>query len=169
MNHLFFIVDTSGSMIDDYSKIGQINDLLRDTITTCIEKELTDIKVITYSDDARVYWSFTGSEIFYDIPDESFVGRSNLGKAYELLKSIIENEKLPLEDCMIILISDGEATDNYKKKLELLDKNKSACRIAISIGNNYDTTEKHASNNNLMFKKGIDDRDNLLDRVIDLI
>ena len=42
MNHLFFIVDTSGSMIDDYSKIGQINDLLRDTITTCIEKELTE-------------------------------------------------------------------------------------------------------------------------------
>lgn len=169
MKHLFFIIDTSGSIVDDYNKIGQINDLLKDTIMICNGKGLKDIRIITYSDNANIFWSSNRGIMFYDIPDESFSGRSNLGKAYELLKQLTDSEKIKLEECIIVLISDGEATDNYKKKLALLDPKKVSCRIAISIGNKYDTTENHVTSNKLMFKKGIDERDIFLDRMIDLI
>ncbi len=163
MKNLFFIVDCSGSIGEETMKIGQINDLLRDTI----DEVDADSSVICYADDAKVYWQAKNNSIFVDIPHEDFIGRSNLGKAYDLVKEMIEN-KAELEDCIFVLISDGQATDNYKKSLSVLDPKKKATRLAFSIGTVHTTTERHVSNDTLLFKNILNDRDEFIEKIKDL-
>ena len=103
MKKVFFIVDCSGSIaVDDILKIGQINDLLRDSVTMCISKNTSDISVICYSDKAKVYWKSSDSNIFYDIPESRFGGRSNLGQAYDCIKGLIDEEEFKAKKKQIL-------------------------------------------------------------------
>lgn len=170
MKNIFFIVDCSGSIIgDDPIKVGQVNDLLRDTIDELSEKNIKNIKVIIYANDAKIHWDNSKFPYFYDIQEKSYGGRSNLGKAYELTKEIIDNQKISKKDTIIILISDGEATDNYKKQIISLDPNNQITKISISMGIVHNTIERHATNEDLMFKNGIEDRDIFIEKLMDLI
>lgn len=173
MKNIFFIVDCSGSISgDDPIKMGQINDLLRDTIDELKEKCIKNIntmKVIIYNNDAKIHWNDKKFLFYYDIQETNFNGRSNLGKAYDLINEIIKKENISKKDTIIILISDGEATDNYKKKLTILDPKNEITKLAISLGIIQNTIERHASNDDLIFKNGIDDRDSFLEKLIDLV
>lgn len=170
MRNIFFIVDCSGSIvIDDTVKIGQINDLLRDSIDKCNSKGKNNINVICYSDIAEVYWKSSSNNIFCDIPDDKFGGRSNLGQGYKYVKILIDNAKISISDCIIVLISDGEATDNFRRELLAMDNKNQSIRLSFSIGTSYSTTLQHASNQNLMFKNGIRDRESFLDKLVDVI
>ena len=70
-----------------------------------------------------------------------------MGKAYELIRSMVTKGKIKSEDCAIALISDGEATDDYKKALAALDAQNRFYRVAISIGNESWTTLSIKSGN----------------------
>ena len=164
MKHVFFVVDCSGSITADGSAaIGQINDLVRDAVEAALGNDADDVRVICYGNDAKLYWSNDkgGS---CDIPESKFGGRSNLGKAYELIRSMVTKGKIKSEDCAIALISDGEATDDYKKALAALDAQNRFYRVAISIGNESWTTERHASDADLSFKS-LRDRDDFIDKI----
>ena len=172
MKKVIFMVDSSGSIsLDDTLRVGQINDLLRDAVRKCIDKGTTDISIICYSDKARVYWNYTeDTKFFYDIPESKFGGRSNLGQAYNYIKNeFIVKSRIPLSNCVIVLISDGEATDNYRKYLKLLDGNNQSKRIALSIGTSNATTSHHASGYDMEFKHGISDRDGFLNKLGDVL
>lgn len=170
MKTIIFMVDCSGSITgDDPLKPGQINDLLRDTIDELKEKNVENIKVIIYANDAKMHWDSKKYLFFYDIQDSSFSGRSSLGKAYELVEEIINTQHINKKEIILVLISDGEATDNYKKKLLSLDNENEIIKMAISLGNIHNTTERHASNEDLIFRNGIDDRDNFIERLSDLL
>ncbi len=168
MKELFFIVDCSGSTKqDDMSRVSQVNELLRSAINTCSGAD-AKISVICYSDDAELFWSSANGSIFYDIPDDRFHGRSNLGKAYDFINSKISG-KVQLHDCIIALISDGEATDNYRKSLANLDRYHKAKRLAISISSIHTTTERHASEDDFLFLNGIKDSDYFAEKIKDQI
>lgn len=170
MKHIFFIIDCSGSIVSEgATKVGQINDLVRDAITSCRENGAMDIRVICYANGSKEYWKSSEEDFFIDIAENKFGGRSNLGKAYGTIKKIVTKEKFFLPECLLVLVSDGEATDNYKKSLLDLDPQKETIRIAISIGNSTSTTDKHVIDDDLAFKNGIRDRDVFIEKIIDCI
>ena len=141
---LFFLIDTSGSMRGD--KIGQVNAGMEDTILDIKEMVNPDAKVkiavMEFSAGAR--WqtqepieieNFTWSNLEAD-------GLTDLGEACRKL-----DEKLSRKAFMrdgtgnyapaIILISDGNPTDDYEKSLEQLKKNnwfKSSLKVALAVG-----------------------------------
>lgn len=170
MKHFFIITDCSGSIVSDGSEyIGTINDLLRDLIEDLEVAGATDIRVICYANGAKYYWQSLDKKGFVDITENRFGGRSNLGKAYSLIKETIDAESIAIIDCALLLISDGEATDNFKKELQLLDAQNTAFRVAISIGRKHITTDKHASTESCLFNNGIAERDDFIEKSVEFI
>ncbi len=144
---LFFLVDTSGSMSGN--KIGSLNDAVRETVPDL--KDLSSnnpdaaIKIAALQFDSDVSWLYP-----QPIDSEDFVwndlsvgGMTSLGEALKELNSKLSKEQFLQEAAgsyapVIILLSDGAPTDDYKKELENIKKNnwfKHAIKIAIAIGN----------------------------------
>jgi uncharacterized protein YegL len=147
---LFFVIDTSGSMRG--SKIGSVN--------TTISEILPELKDISAENaDAQIKIAAlefsSGAKWLYDRPIEAEKfcwndldagGVTDFGEACKTL-----NQKLSREQFMnnivgsfapvIILLSDGAPTDNYRKELNALKGNKwfkAAIKIAIAIGDDAD-------------------------------
>ena len=167
MKHIFILVDCSGSIVaDETEKIGQINDLLHDLTTDLEQGSPKKVYVICYAQTANVYWQ--SGQGFMDLNESAFSGLSNLGQAYELVQKIIAKEKVSPKSCIVALISDGGATDNYRKKLAALDSKNQMARVALTIGTLNATTERHAPQEGCAFKDGINDRDGFIEKIIDL-
>jgi uncharacterized protein YegL len=147
---LFFLVDTSGSMVGD--KIGSLNDAIRETVPDLKSLSSTNadaaIKIAVLQFDTDVSWLFPEP-----IDSENFVwndltvgGLTSLGAALDELNSKLSKEKFLQEAAgsyapVIILLSDGCPTDIYKSSLENIKKNnwfKHSIKIAIAIGNDAD-------------------------------
>ncbi len=147
---LFFLVDTSGSMIGE--KIGSVNDAIFETVPEIkilsADNADAQIKIAALSFNSDVCW-------LYDQPvdSESFSwnplnagGVTNLGEALEELNLKLSKNEFMKEATgsfapVIILLSDGAPTDDYKKGLNTLKNNKwfrVAIKIAIAIGNDAD-------------------------------
>ncbi len=148
---LFFLVDTSGSMSGD--KIGAVNEAIREVIPEIndISSENADaqIKIAVLDFSSGAHW-------IYDKPVEAdqFVwnnlevgGLTDMGVAFKML-----NEKLSRTEFMsditgsyapaIFMMSDGAPTDDYKKELEELRKNKwfkVGIKVAVAIGDDANT------------------------------
>ena len=147
---LFFLVDTSGSMSGD--KIGSLNDAIRETVPDL--KDLSSgnpdaaIKIATLQFDTDARWLYP-----QPIDSEDFVwndlrvgGLTSLGNALHELNSKLSKEQFLQEAAgsyapVIILLSDGGPTDDYKRELDNIRQNnwfKHAIKIAIAIGNDAD-------------------------------
>lgn len=145
--HFFWMVDCSGSMFGE--KIATVNN----AIQSCI-KPMQDaaednpnaqllIRTLKFATGAN--WVTTNP-----VPVEQFVwddltagGVTDMGKAFELLAAQLTIP--PMSDRalppVIVLLSDGQPTDDYKKNLDKLlhqPWGKKAVRIAISIGQDAD-------------------------------
>jgi len=143
---LFFVVDTSGSMSG--SKIGTVN--------TTIHEILPELKDISEENaDAQIKIAAlqfsSGAQWLYDKPieadsfhwnDLNAGGITDFGEACKMLNQKLSRSAF-MQDTVgsyapvIILLSDGEPTDNYKKELDNLKTNnwfKAAIKIAIAIG-----------------------------------
>ncbi len=144
---LFFIVDTSGSM--EGEKISSLN--------VAIQETLPYVNDISASNaDAQIKISAlefsSGTEWMYPQPMdvEGFVwrdleagGLTCLGEAFTELNDKLSVSHGFMQEAAgsfapaIILFSDGEPTDDYKRGLEKLKNNqwfKSAIKVAIAIG-----------------------------------
>ncbi len=167
MKHVFILVDCSGSIIaDETEKVGQINDFLHDLIVELEQGCAKKIYMIGYAKKAQLLWK--SGQAFTDITESIFSGLSNLGQAYAYVKKMITAEKISPADCVVALISDGGATDNYRKELATLDGDNLMARVALTIGTINATTERHASDESCAFKDGINDRDDFIDKIIEL-
>jgi uncharacterized protein YegL len=148
---LFFLVDTSGSMNGD--KIGAVNEAIREVIPEIkdISAENADalikIAVLDFSSGAR--W-------LYERPVDSdqFVwnnleagGLTDMGVAFNMLDEKLSRSQF-MADAIgsyapaIFMMSDGAPTDDYKKGLEELRKNKwfkVAIKVAVAIGADANT------------------------------
>ena len=141
---LFFLIDTSGSMRGE--KIGAVNAAMEDTIPDLRKLVNADSKV-----NVAVLRFSTGAEwqSIRPVDVQEFEwnrleaeGLTELGLACMML-----NEKLSRKGFMdeingcyapaIILLSDGNPTDDYKTGLSLLQNNswfKQAIKVALAVG-----------------------------------
>lgn len=167
MRHVFILVDCSGSIVaDEFEKIGQINDLLHD-LTSALSQS-SDVKsyVICYAKTPKIYWQ--SGQAFMDLNESAYTGLSNLGQAYQMVKKMIDDDKIDPKSCIVALISDGSATDNYRKQLTALDSKNQMARVALTIGTLNATTERHAPTEGCAFKDGIGDRDDFIEKILEL-
>ena len=169
MKYLYFLVDCSGSVVSgDSTLVGQLNDLLRDAAERLADMA-EDMFVFTYADEAELYWTYSKEQTFYDIPLDKFGGRSSLGKCYAAVVKHMETLGVDIADAVLVLVSDGEATDNYKRASEELDPKHKAVRVGLTLGKVTGTTERHASSYSLSFNNGFRDREKFLDKLDDLL
>jgi uncharacterized protein YegL len=144
---LFFIADTSGSMSG--AKIGSLNDAIRETIPDLrdLSSNNTDAKIEIQAMmfDSSVEWLYPqpiDSEQF-SWNDLSTGSVTKLGAALRELNAKLSHSQGFLKSGsgsfapVIILLSDGEPTDEYQSALEEIKRNnwfKHAIKVAIAIG-----------------------------------
>ena len=145
--HFFWVVDCSGSMMGE--KIGVVNNAIQSCIPEMVDAASGNpyaqllIRTLKFSSGAS--WVTTTP-----VPVEDFAwedleanGLTDLGKAFDLLAAQLTIP--PMSDRalppVIVLLSDGFPTDEYKEslnKLLHLPWGKKAVKIAISIGQDAD-------------------------------
>lgn len=145
--HFFWVVDCSGSMYGE--KIGIVNN----TIQECIPemRSAADnnpnaqllIRALQFSSGASWITSNPVPVEDYSWEDMEAQGLTEMGKAFDLLAAQLGIPPMPERALppVIVLLSDGQPTDDYKKSLEKLKKMpwfRKAVKIAISIGQDAD-------------------------------
>lgn len=152
---LFFLVDTSGSMMGD--KIGTVNSAVEQALVEI--KDLSEsnadsqIKIAVLNFSTNAEWS--SGTINGPIEAENFLwndldagGVTDLGAAFKKLNENLSKNGFMKEASgsfapAIFLMSDGEPTDDYKKALTDLQKNnwfKKAIKVALAIGSDANTS-----------------------------
>jgi len=155
---LFFIVDTSGSMMG--TKIGAVNTAIREVLPELkgIGGSDVDLKIACLKFSSGCSWMHPSP-----VPVENFQwnnlsadGVTDFGAACKELSDKMSKEKFlsaPSASVApaIFLMSDGEPTDDYKKGLAELQKNnwyKYAIKVAVAIGDdaNIDVLKEFTGN-----------------------
>ena len=151
VQHLFFLIDTSGSMYGE--RMDALNEACKNAISS-IDVIRSDIEmrvgVLYFSSD--VHWMTSVPQRLEDFrwdPLDSD-GLTNLGAAYAELGAKMSTDaffgerlcgRRRIMKSLIILLTDGAPTDNYKEPLEALRQNPffiGANRFAIGLGEDYD-------------------------------
>lgn len=147
---LFFLIDTSGSMIGN--KIGAVNDAVVNVLPMLDEISASnpdaEIKVASLEFSNGTNWLYSEPKLASEFvwQDVTAGGLTSLGEACTEL-----NSKLSRSGFMqsasgsfapaIILLSDGGPTDDYQSGISKLKNNnwfKSAIKVAIAIGDDAD-------------------------------
>lgn len=144
---LFFVVDTSGSM--EGEKIASVNTAVREVLPLIEDISCTNadaqIKIAALEFSSGAEWMYSSpleSEKF-QWRDLEARGLTSLGEACKELNEKLSQSHGYMTEAAgsfapaIILMTDGEPTDNYKHNLDKLKNNpwfKSAIKIAIAIG-----------------------------------
>lgn len=147
---LFFLVDTSGSMSGD--KIGAVNDAIRETVPDL--RDLSDsnpdaaIKISALQFDTAASWLYPQPIDSADFrwTDLQVGGLTNLGIALKELDTKLSKKQFLQEAAgsfapVIIILSDGGPTDDYKTALKNIKENnwfKHAIKIEIAVGHDAD-------------------------------
>lgn len=142
---MFFLIDTSGSMSG--SSIGQVNDAMREVLPDL--KDINDtnpdaktkIAVLSFSSGCEWLTPEPAELDNYKWTNLDAGGVTDLGEACKELDSKL-NRNAFLQDAVgnfapvIILISDGSPTDDFKSGLEKLKQNKwfnAAIKVALGV------------------------------------
>jgi len=146
--HFIWIADCSGSMSQD-GKIQALNTAIHEAIPH-MQKVADEnpnaqvlVRALKFSNGAQWHISQPTDVVDFRWTDLEAEGVTDMGKAFSM---VAEQLKIPpMTDRalppVLVLISDGQPTDDYKKGLqELLDQpwGKKAVRIAIAIGADAD-------------------------------
>lgn len=148
---LFFLVDTSGSMMG--ASIAAVNDAMKELLKKNSEIEEVSAK----NPDAKIRFAVlqfssgtnwvTPSPIEFDgsykWKDLTAGGVTDLGEAFHQLNSKLDRNAFLQDPAgvkapVVILLTDGEPTDDYKKGLGELKQNKwfdKAVKIALGVEN----------------------------------
>ncbi|MBN1181157.1 MAG: VWA domain-containing protein [Bacteroidales bacterium] len=143
---LCFIIDTSGSMAG--TKIGALNDAISQVIPMLddISKSNADadIKIAALQFSSGCEWIYSEPKPASDFKwvDREAGGLTDLGTAYLELNNKLSRESFLKSATgyfapVLLLLSDGEPTDNWQAGLEKLKTNKwyqNAIKIAIAVG-----------------------------------
>lgn len=161
--HFFWLVDCSGSMYGE--KIGVVNNAIQSTVPEMVDAAKNNpnaqllVRTLKFSTGASWVTSNPVNIEDFAWDDLDADGATSLGKAFELLAGQLTIP--PMSDRalppVIVLLSDGQPTDDYKQPLsELLNLpwGKKAVRIAISIGmdSNDDILQEFTGNRELVLQ-----------------
>ena len=145
--HFIWVVDCSGSMYGE--KIGTVNHAIQSTIPEMADAAKNNpnaqllVRTLKFSTGASWVTPNPVNIDDFDWNDLDAGGVTDLGKAFDLLSAQLTIP--PMTDRalppVLVLLSDGQPTDNYKASLDKLlhlPWGKKAVRIAISIGQDAD-------------------------------
>lgn len=145
--HFFWVVDCSGSMYGE--KIGAVNHAIQSTIPDMVDAANDNpnaqllIRTLKFSTGSSWVTSSPANIEDFTWEDLDAGGVTDLGKAFDMLAAQLTIP--PMSDRalppVIVLLSDGQPTDDYKNSLDKLlhlPWGKKAVRIAISIGQDAD-------------------------------
>lgn len=158
---LFFLADTSGSMSGN--KIGALNDAITNIMPMISEISNTnpdaEIKVAALQFSSGTSWLYDEPKSASDFiwQDQKAGGLTSLGEACIQLEKVLHRDGFMKSASgsyapVVILLSDGGATDDYDKGIEKLKLNnwfKAAIKIAIAIGEDCDKDELKKFTGNL--------------------
>lgn len=149
---MFFLIDTSGSM--EGNKIGAVNDAMENVMPIIGEisenNPDAEIKIAVLDFSSEVKWLYDEPKTASNFQwrNVSAEGLTSLGDACLQLNEKLSQSHGFMQSASgsyaptIILMSDGEPTDNYKVGLDKLKENnwfKSAVKFAIAIGEDANT------------------------------
>lgn len=145
--HFIWVVDCSGSMYGE--KIGTVNHAIQSTIPDMQDAAHDNpnaqllVRTLKFSTGASWVTSTPVDVDDFTWQDLEAGGVTDLGKAFDMLAAQLTIP--PMTDRalppVLVLLSDGQPTDDYKKSLDKLlhlPWGKKAVRIAISIGQDAD-------------------------------
>ncbi len=145
--HFIWVVDCSGSMSGE--KIGTVNHAIQSTVPEMLDAAKDNpnarllVRTLKFATGASWVTASPVSIEDFAWDDLSAGGVTDLGKAFDLLSAQLtippmSERALPP---VLVLLSDGQPTDDYRKPLEkllALPWGKKAVRIAIAIGHDAD-------------------------------
>ncbi len=145
--HFFWMVDCSGSM--DGEKIGVVNNAIQNVLPEMVEEAENNpnaqlyVRTLKFSSGASWVTAEPVKVEEYVWEDLNAVGLTDLGKACDLLAAQLSIPPMPERALppVVVLLSDGQPTDDYKQPLANLQKlpwMKKAVKIAIAIGQDAD-------------------------------
>ena len=157
--HFFWVVDCSGSMAGD--KIGAVNHAIQETIQPMKDAAENNpnaqlyIRTLKFATGAS--W-LTAEPVriedyaWKDLTIEDWAV-TDLGKAFEMIAAQLDMPPMPSRALppVIVLLSDGMPTDDWKRPLEKLLNmpwGKKAVKIAIAIGKGADRSVLEAFTGN---------------------
>lgn len=171
---IFYLLDVSASM--NGNPIAALNDAMRSTVKALKDKfdgnpdAVLKIGVITYSNGAE--WITLGATHtenidYYVWEDVKAAGMTYLGAGLDLLREGLSRNTSMKSDTgnktpVIIIMTDGYPTDNWKEALSKIRENKwfqHALKIGIALGDNADTsvlTEVVGSNEGVIEAQDLD-------------
>jgi uncharacterized protein YegL len=142
-----WLVDCSGSMCG--RKIESLNLAIREAIKPM--QDVADenpnaevfVRVVRFSDGAQWHVSQPTEVHGFCWNDLDADGVTDMGKALTMLAEALRMENMPARGLppVLVLISDGQPTDNYSEGLRLLMDQpwgKKSVRIAVAIGEDAD-------------------------------
>jgi len=145
--HFIWVVDCSGSMYGE--KIGAVNHAIQSTIPEMRDAAANNpnaqllVRALKFSTGASWVTPNPVNIEDYAWDDLDAGGVTDLGQAFDMLAAQLTIP--PMTDRalppVLVLLSDGQPTDDYKKSLDKLlhlPWGKKAVRIAISIGQDAD-------------------------------
>lgn len=146
--HFIWVADCSGSMSVD-GKIQALNTAIREAIPHMQQVAAENpnaqvmVRALAFSNGARWHVSQPTPVHEFRWPDLKAEGVTDLGKALTLLADQMDPDNMPPRALppVLVLISDGQPTDNFDAGLKaLMDQpwGKKAVRIAIAIGEDAD-------------------------------
>lgn len=144
---LFYLVDTSGSMSG--AKIASLNTAIQETMPMIDEisqknsDALIKIAVLEFSSGCEWMYPTPVEAKDFQWRDLEASGLTSMGEAYKELEQQLSHRRGFMQEAtgsfapVIILMSDGEPTDDATEGLEKLKNNnwyKAAIKVAIAIG-----------------------------------
>ncbi len=161
--HFIWIVDCSGSMAGE--KIGAVNHAIQSTVPEMADAARNNpnaqllVRTLKFATGAS--WVTANPVKIEDFAwdDLQAGGVTDMGKAFELLAAQLTIP--PMTDRalppVLVLLSDGQPTDNYKKTLDSLLQlpwGKKSVRIAVAIGQDADSDvlEQFTGNSELVLQ-----------------
>ena len=163
---VILLLDTSGSMtIDD--NIGTLNravrEMLKDFQKAASSEASITVAIITFGKSTGIYQQLTdASDINVDGINMTAYGMTPMGEAISIAKALIEDkEQIPSRAYRptVVLVSDGEPTDDWKQALDsfMNEGRSSKCyRMAMGIGTGstgpaYEVLKQFVSNEEQVF------------------
>lgn len=147
--HLIFLCDCSGSM-KDKGKIQSLNNAIREALPHIKDaadenrdRARVEVQAIGFSDGAQ--WCSPASVALEDFrwADLKADGVTDMGKAFTMVADQLKVQNMPQRGLspVLILISDGQPTDDYRGGLSALMAQpwgQHSVRLAIAIGPDAD-------------------------------
>lgn len=142
------LADVSGSMAAD-GKIQALNAALQDMVKAFAEQSRIraeiQVGLITFGGDAAVaHLPLAPAHQIKQLDTLQAEGRTPMGQAFELATALLEDKELIPSRAyrpVLVLVSDGMATDDWKQafnKLQASERAQKASRFAMAIGSDAD-------------------------------